>query len=207
MDLTGGTLNYEGINVLRNVETKGKRYYRGSVLPSPACLKRVAKVVETKAQELCPIEEIQTEWGKGLQFCEARTVKLVFDSYGLTEKAKTESVSISESIDASKISSNLSCITAGFKVNDISAVDPLTKVALCSEGMFSNVRSQNNVFPLKLLLAKETKDSYNAFKSFFDFFSMAGNKELPRDGTPYFWEAIQDFEELEVITRCHYLVS
>jgi hypothetical protein len=73
--------------------------------------------------------------------------------------------------------------------------------------MFSNVRSQNNVFPLKLLLAKETKDSYNAFKSFFDFFSMAGNKELPCDGTPYFWEAIQDFEELEVITRCHYLVS
>jgi hypothetical protein len=46
MDLAGGTLNYKGINILRKVEATGKRYYRGSVLPSPACLKRVAKVVE-----------------------------------------------------------------------------------------------------------------------------------------------------------------
>ncbi len=199
MDLTGGTLNYEGINVLRNVEAKGKRYYRGSVLPSPTCLKRAAKIVERKADDICPIEEIQTQWGKGLKFCEARTVKLVSDSFDLTEKAKKERVSISESIDASRISSNLSCITAGFKVNDIAAVDPITKSPLCTDGLFSNVQSRNNVFPLKLLLAKETKESYDAFKSFFDFFSMAADKGISREGSPYYWEAISDFEEFEVV--------
>jgi hypothetical protein len=199
MYLTGGTLNYEGINVLRNVESKGKRYYRGSVLPSPACLKRVAKVVEREADVICPIQEIQTQWGKGLKFCEARTVKLVFDSFRLTEKAKRDSVSISESIDASKISRNLSCITAGFRVNDIAVVDPITKTPLYTDGLFSNVQSRNNVFPLQLLLAKETKESYDAFKSFFDFFAMAADKEIPRKGTPYYWEAINEFEEFEVI--------
>jgi hypothetical protein len=82
-------------------------------------LNRAAKVVEQKADELCLMVEIQPQWGKGIKFCEARTVKLVFDSYGLAEKAKEEKVSLSKSIDASKISKNLSCITAGFIVTDI----------------------------------------------------------------------------------------
>jgi len=61
-DLTGGTLNhYEGINNLRNIEPKRKRHYRGSVLPSPACVKRAAKVVGRKADEICPVEDIQTQ--------------------------------------------------------------------------------------------------------------------------------------------------
>jgi hypothetical protein len=61
--LTGGTLNhYEGINNLRNIETKRKRHYRGSVLPSPACVKRAAKVVGRKADEICPVEDIQTQF-------------------------------------------------------------------------------------------------------------------------------------------------
>jgi len=172
MDLSGGTLNYQGLDVLRSVETKGKRYYRGSVLPSPACLKRAAKVVERKADEVCPMEEFETQWGKGIKLCEARTVKLVLDSFGLAEKAKSEKVSLSESIDASKITKNLSCITAGFKVTDIAAVDPVTKKALFVDGLFSNMQSRNNVFPLQMILAKETKESYDAFKSFFDFFAM-----------------------------------
>jgi hypothetical protein len=33
MDLAGGTLSYEGLEVLRAVETKGKKCYRGSVIP------------------------------------------------------------------------------------------------------------------------------------------------------------------------------
>lgn len=32
---------------------------------------------------------------------------------------------------------------------------------------------------------------------FFDFFAMAADKTLPRDGTNYFWEALEDFQELE----------
>ncbi len=107
--------------------------------------------MERKADEVCPTEEIQTQWGKGIKFCEAWTVKLVLDSFLLTEKAKEEKVSLSESIDASKFSKNLSCINAGFKVMDLVAVDPISKKPLCVDGIFSNIQSRNNVFPLLMI--------------------------------------------------------
>jgi hypothetical protein len=40
MDLAGGSLNYKRIEVIRGLETGGKCYYRGSVLPSTAEIKR-----------------------------------------------------------------------------------------------------------------------------------------------------------------------
>jgi hypothetical protein len=102
----------------------------------------------------------------------------VFDSFGLTEKAKRHSVSISESIDASKISSNLSCITAGFKVYDIAAVYPITKIPWCTGGLFSNVQSRNNVSPLKLLLAKLRRATM-PLKVFLTFLLWLETKEYP----------------------------
>jgi hypothetical protein len=52
MDLAGGSCNYKGIEVLRSLESGGKRYCHGSVLPSTAEIKRAAKELENKAQQL-----------------------------------------------------------------------------------------------------------------------------------------------------------
>jgi hypothetical protein len=101
MDLAGGSCNYKEIEVLRSLETGGKRYFRGSVLPSTAEIKRAAKKLESKADELVPFQEVQTKWGKSIKFCEARTLRLACDMYEISDKAKTTAVSISESIDAS----------------------------------------------------------------------------------------------------------
>ena len=54
MDMAGGSCNYKGIEVIHSLETGGKCYYRGSVLPSTANLKRAAKQLEAKAAELVP---------------------------------------------------------------------------------------------------------------------------------------------------------
>ena len=43
MDLAGGTLSYEGIEVLRRVETKGEKSVRGCIIPCPADIKRCAR--------------------------------------------------------------------------------------------------------------------------------------------------------------------
>jgi hypothetical protein len=198
MDLAGGTLNYNGLTVLRRVESKGKRFYRGGIIPSTACLQRAAKVLEKEADKICPFKEINTKWGKGIQFCEARMLKLVCDSFGVTEKAKQEKVSVSESIDASQLTKNLLVITAGFKMIDVDAVDSISGKPLCTDGVFHNVQSRNQVFPLKMILATETKESYDAFKDLFDLFSMASNKSLPRNGEKYAWEAINEFAEFDV---------
>jgi hypothetical protein len=81
---------------------------------------------------------------------------------------------------------------------DIDAVDPISGKPLCTDGVFQNVQSRNQVFPLKMILATETKESYDAFKDFFDFFSMASNKSLPQNGEKYAWEAISEFAEFDV---------
>jgi hypothetical protein len=126
MDLAGGSCNYKGIEVLGGLETGGKCYYKGSVLPSTADLKRAAKQLEKRAAELVPFQEVQTKWGKSIRFFEARTLCLPCDMYGISEKAKRTGVPISESIDASQITKNLHMITAGFKMQDVDAINPIT---------------------------------------------------------------------------------
>jgi hypothetical protein len=79
-------------------------------------------------------------------------------------------VSISESLDASQLTKNLSVITAGFKMIGMDAVDPIPGKPLCTDGVFENVQSRNQVFPLKMILATETKESYDVFKDFLIFF-------------------------------------
>jgi hypothetical protein len=95
---------------------------------------------------------------------------VVCDAYSVTAKAATSSVAISESIDAAKITKNMYFITAGFKMCDADAVEPVSKQSLCVEGLYSNVQSRNNIFPTQIMMAKEIKETYEAFKSFFDFF-------------------------------------
>jgi hypothetical protein len=46
MDLAGGTLSYEGIDVIRRVETSGVKRFRGSMIPSKSEIKRMAARVE-----------------------------------------------------------------------------------------------------------------------------------------------------------------
>jgi hypothetical protein len=138
------------------------------------------------------------QWGKSIQFCEARTLLLACDMYGITEKAKRTRVSISESIDASQITKNLHVITAGFKMQDVDAINPIMGKALCVDGIYDNDQSRDDIFPVQLLMAKETKESYQALRGFFELFALAGDKSKMRDGTPYFWQALDDFEEIEL---------
>jgi hypothetical protein len=61
-------------------------------------------------------------------------------------------------------------------MGDVDAVNPMTGKPLCVDRIYENIQSRDHVFPVQLLMAKETKDSYEAFKGFFDFFALAGDK-------------------------------
>jgi hypothetical protein len=82
-----------------------------------------------------------------------------------------------------------------------SAVDPVSKKPLCMDGVYTNIQSRNNVFPTQILISKETKASYDSFKDCFDFFPKAGNKTINRENTPFHWDALQDFKELDLSTN------
>ena len=53
MDLAGGTLSYEGVEVIRKVESDGKKYFRG-IFPLTAELKRMAAKIKWFAKGKCP---------------------------------------------------------------------------------------------------------------------------------------------------------
>ena len=86
MDLAGGTLSYEGLELLRRVETSGKKFVKNCVIPSSAELKRCAKKVEQFARELCPFSVTSNdEYGESISFHFAKMVATIMKAFGLYE--------------------------------------------------------------------------------------------------------------------------
>ena len=67
MDIQGGTLNYEGMSVLNDVESAasfGQHAQKwGRFIPTPACLQQATETLERDGEHLCPFQMIQTDFG------------------------------------------------------------------------------------------------------------------------------------------------
>ena len=183
MDLAGGGLCYEGVNILRQCKTGGRKYYRGSILPCTADLKQAAKTVKSFAKIKLSFEKGTTE-DTGAEFIEFNpcdVVKMAFRAFKLDKVAETRRVSIATSIDAAQLSKRHIHTTMGIKINDKEAICPFTdrpifgynKNASSQESMLvhSLVQSRNCCFPVKIVLAKETKSIYKHFESVFKTFT------------------------------------
>jgi hypothetical protein len=85
MDLNGGTLNYEGIAILNDVEAASyngnKSRYRNRLLCTPACLKRVAKKLEQTGNDICPFKSFMTPFGEAIEFDCTKATCLVIDAF------------------------------------------------------------------------------------------------------------------------------
>ena len=130
MDLRGGTLTYEGIKVLNDVEASATdgtnmRRIRNRLICTPACLKGVAKQIEREGDVIRPYRHIHTPYGEGIKFDYAKVTWLVINTFGLKDAAKEQKVNISASIDAMRITKNLCHTSAGLKMTDIGGKDPL----------------------------------------------------------------------------------
>ncbi len=60
IDLAGGSLNYKGIEVLWQVESEGKKYYRSGIIPCTADINHASKMIENKADAIVPFTEFQS---------------------------------------------------------------------------------------------------------------------------------------------------
>jgi hypothetical protein len=74
MDLAGGTLSYEGIDVLRRVETCGVKGFRGTIIPSKSEIKRMDGIVEWYASQYCPFTMKLTVKGESIKFDFAKSI-------------------------------------------------------------------------------------------------------------------------------------
>ena len=136
MDLAGGTLSYEGLELLRCIEMSGKKHVCNCVIPSSAQLKQTAKKVEKFASELCPFNVVPCELGEMIQFAFIKTVGMILKAFGLHDIAKVDSVTLAESIDGADLLKHLGHTTASFKPINRRGRCPLT-----SRLLLNNIQS------------------------------------------------------------------
>ncbi len=166
-DLNGGMLNYEGISILNNVESE---YYKGDArqtrnrqLCTQSCLKRVAKVLESKGDVICPFTSFMTPFGKAIEFDYGKATRLIIDAFGLLDVGRDRAINLTASIDAARLTKNIFHTSAGLKVTDSGGF-------LQDGGMLQDMQSQNTIFLLKIVLTKETKESFSFFNGIFQFY-------------------------------------
>jgi hypothetical protein len=149
MDLAGGTLSYEGIDVIRRVETSGVKRFRGSMIPSKSEIKRMAARVEWFARGHCPYSLKQTTQGEAVEFHYAKAMVCVTKAFHLDEIGKLRSLSTATSIDGASLSKNLSIVAGGVKITDRAARCPITKRLLLENPATMSAQSRNLCLPFK----------------------------------------------------------
>jgi hypothetical protein len=187
MDMHGGTLNYEGIEILRMLETLGRKYFRYSILPSTSRIQRFQRKMNKVGESIAPFKSIITEDGEGIEFDPKAAVELVFHGYGLTETGKTTRLNCGVSCDGTNMSKKINTMIGGFKVNHITAVCPIRKLPIfCETGTGNSctgIQSHFNCFPTNLYIGKETKKSFQRHKPQFDWFNTT---ELDGPENPFY---------------------
>jgi hypothetical protein len=175
MDLSGGTLSYEGIDVLRRVETAGLKWYRGSMIPSKSEIKRMASMVEWYARPHCPFTLKETTNGESVEFNYAKAMLCIAQAFHLDKVGKVRSLSLASSIDGASLTKNLSMIAGGIKITDRGARCPLTKQPLLDNPITMKAQSRNLCIPLKIMMGRETKETFKEFASLFSFLDSLGS--------------------------------
>jgi len=200
-------LNYHGIEVLREVE--GLDRYEQGMLPSRLSVQKVARKMYDVGQEIIPIIPVDCPLGEMYKFDYKRKLRLILKSFGLHDAAQTSNVEISITLDGTELCDFHRHVTAGVKVTDRRAVDPLTKRPLCSNiGMSSNtsllillINTLNSIIILLmfhhfhiLLLDNILRATFNCQSSnnCFIFMSMIGKDS--KEAYTYFKDFFEFFE-------------
>lgn len=189
MDLAGFNLSLAGIEVLRGIDG-GNKYNRG-FLPSKSSILRAARKVEANADALCPFtmigrafdESSTDDVGEGFEFDVLKTTKTLFEAFGLMEDAKHRSVELGLTSDGAQLTHTLSHVTAGLKFNDMGMRNPFTKQPMLLHEPDSLVQSRNLCFPLRVVIAKDSKKTLNGFRLLYNQFN-SGNVSEALDCYP-----------------------
>jgi hypothetical protein len=193
MDLDSA-LSYKGVEVLRRVESGGKKYFRG-LLPSSAELKRWAAKIEWFARGHFPYQLRSMSDGEAVRFDYAKTTKTVMKAFYLTEVAALRPVSVGFSIDGMSLSKNVDATISGIRVNDRSAQDPLTGQLILSDPSTMIAQSCTLCQPLKLGIGRESA-KFDEMSTVFEFMNKISKDEtLP--------EELADFKAFATCVCCN----
>jgi hypothetical protein len=115
---------------MRELHTKGRKYFR-AIIPSKSTVQLVCKAVDAYTRHKSPykVDYLPNTLGGGewVNFEDTPVMQAVVSASGLENAAKTRRITIRASCDTVTITKHNHLMMAGFKINDRSAVTPLTK--------------------------------------------------------------------------------
>ncbi|KAI2494593.1 hypothetical protein MHU86_19918 [Fragilaria crotonensis] len=186
MDIAGFNLSLAGIEVLRGVDVQGK--YVRSVLTSKSTILRVARKLEAAADRFCPFTMIgrmyqdnegqqgtsvdnDDTFGEGFEFDSIKVTHTLFEAFGLQNIAKQRPVELGLTSDGAQLTNTISHVAAGLKLNDMAMCNPVTKRPLLLHEPDSLVQSRNLCFPLRIVIAKDSKKTLDGFRPLYNLFN------------------------------------
>jgi hypothetical protein len=157
-----GGLNYESCNSIRkDVEELGKKSI--GVIPHGTTIAKYAKLLENHAVEKfgLAIDVAKTDHGPSLSFDLDNLLRLIIGGYGLDKYAATGSghppVMIAHTLDGAMLTAHLGHVTAGIKIVDPRAKNPLTDLPIGMDLLF---QSRDLCFPAQIVFGKDCKQLY-----------------------------------------------
>lgn len=164
MDMNGGQLSMQGIDILRTMETNGNRYSRNSIFPAVATIKRTCTIIDNHVRSILPFElGILPEGGEYAKFNPKDVVRLMIKGYKLEEESVRRSIKINQAIDGAQITTRTHHTTIGFKMADKAARDPRTGDFIYANENKTSLQSKNHCFPTMIVMKRETTDLYQHF--------------------------------------------
>jgi hypothetical protein len=121
MDKGGCKLSLEGHEVIRNVETQGRKHVHNCVICSPSAVQAVANVVEQYRIHIVPyaILNLPHSLGGGERvFSTECAIKVPLKASDLNEQVKERRITLPSSCDTMVVSKNVNFMMAGVNIND-----------------------------------------------------------------------------------------
>jgi hypothetical protein len=180
IDLSESLLNLSGFDALRKGvegDEDGKIARCGGWLTSKYHGMKAMTAVSAASQSVIPFAPMgaaQLEDGiGGVQFDYGKLLAYLLCLYKLDDVARDPnqpSVQFSITLDGADLSRNITHITAGIKINDPRAIDPVSGIPIGMQDS-KKVQSWELCYAAKILIAKDTKTLYDKyFSDFFSFF-------------------------------------
>jgi hypothetical protein len=176
-DITGAALNDQGLEVLRTVQTKNEKYFRGSLLPCSADVDRCKKIVERFGDKVVPFKYEQTKFGEGIRFDMEKALRAIIGAYGLTGAARIRRIRLAQATDGFQVTKKTTLMMGGVKMQDAGGVCSISGLPIFSEDPNdTNAQSRNHHFPLEFFIAKETKESMQLHRPMGEYLRDCGDE-------------------------------
>jgi hypothetical protein len=154
------TVSFRGYDIIRKVEfhdSVNPKYQRG-LFKSRQELSRLSKKLETYGSEILPFELTSNS----IKFDLRRAVLWLLDKFGLWQYVERgELVTTAATVDGGELAWQLTQVSAGIKICDERACNPLTGQRLFGDSGYERVQSRYVCFPLHVHIAKDNKEFYS----------------------------------------------